>query len=319
MQFANFPGVVASSFSKNGLFSGSESSTTLKVEGYVAKDDADPEADYDEIGPNYFKTVGIPLLLGRDIGPQDTETSPRVAVINETMARLYLGGTNPIGKKLGFNQQPVEIVGVARDARDHDLKGAVRPRFYVPATQLSAPNTAVNFEIRTIGNPLAVVQSVRTQLKNFDAKVPVYSVRTVNEATESKVRQEILIAKLSSFFAGLALLLASIGLYGVLSYSVAGRTREIGVRMALGAQRGSVLRMVLLEAGKLVVAGVLIGIPASFLSSRLFASMLFGLSRYDTVSMAIVIAILVGIALVASFIPARRATKVDPMVALRYE
>jgi predicted permease len=318
-QFSNIPGVQAASYSKNGLFSGSESSTTLKVEGYVAKGDADPEAAYDEVGPNYFKTVGIPLLLGREIGPQDTETSPRVAVINETMARLYLGGANPIGKKLGFNQQPVEIVGVARDARDHELKGVVHPRFYVPATQLSAPNPGVNFEIRTVGNPTAVVESVRKQLKSFDAKVPVYGIRTVNELTENTIRQEILIAKLSSFFAGLALLLASIGLYGVLSYSVSGRTREIGVRMALGAQRSSVLTMVLLEAGKLVLAGVLLGIPASFLSGRLFASLLFGLSRYDTVSMAIVIAILVGIALIASFIPARRATKVDPMVALRYE
>ena len=318
-QFSSIPGVQAATYSKNGLFSGSESSTTLKVEGYIAKGDAEPEADYDEIGPDYFKTVGIPLLLGRDIGPQDTETSPRVAVINETMARLYLGGTNPIGKRLEFNKQTVQIVGVARNARDHELKGVVRSRFYVPATQIPAPNPVLNFEIKTVGNPLAVVGAVRTQVKSFDAKIPIYSVRTISEATESTIRQEILIARLSSFFAGLALLLASIGLYGVLSYSVAGRTREIGVRMALGARRGSVLGMILREAGKLVLLGIVIGIPAALLSSRLFSSMLFGLSRTDPVSMIVVIAILVGIALVASFIPARRATKVDPMVALRYE
>jgi ABC-type antimicrobial peptide transport system permease subunit len=163
------------------------------------------------------------------------------------------------------------------------------------------------------------VETVRNQLKSFDANVPVYTIRTVNELTERTISQEILIARLSSFFAGLALLLASIGLYGVLSYSVAGRTREIGVRMALGARRSSVLGMILREAGKLVLLGIVIGIPAALLSSRLFSSMLFGLSRTDPVAMAVVIAILAAIALIASFIPARRATKVDPMVALRYE
>lgn len=325
-QFANIPGVRAATYSKNGLFSGSESSNSIKVEGYTPKSGEDTDAAYDEVGPNYFSAVGIPLLLGRDIGAQDTQTSPRVGVINETMAKFYFGAGDPIGRKFSIDSpetkdQQVEIVGVARDtrARDRELKGAVRPRFYIPATQFSAPNPVFNFEIKTVGNPLAIVQSVRTQLKSFDAKVPVYNVHTVNEATENTIRQEILIAKLSSFFAGLALLLAAIGLYGVLSYSVAGRTREIGVRMALGAQRGRVLQMVLLEAGKLVLFGVLLGVPAAFLSSRLFASMLFGLSRTDPVSMAMVIAILVAIALLASFIPARRATKVDPMIALRYE
>lgn len=323
-QFANIPGVRAATYSKNGLFSGSESSNSIKVEGYTPKSGADTDAAYDEVGPNYFSAVGIPLLLGRDIGPQDTQASSRVAVINETMAKFYFGAGNPIGRKFSIDSpetkaQPVEIVGVAHDSRDHELKEAVRPRFYVPAAQLSVPNPVFNFEIKTVGNPLAVVQSVRKQIKNFDAKVSVYGVRTVNEATENQIGQEILIAKLSSFFAGLALLLAAIGLYGVLSYSVAGRTREIGVRMALGAQRGRVLQMVLREAGKLVLFGVLLGVPAAFLSSRLFASMLFGLSRTDPAAMAIVIAILVAIALLASYIPARRATKVDPMIALRYE
>jgi predicted permease len=258
-------------------------------------------------------------LLGRDIGPQDTAASLHIAVMNETMARKYFGNANPIGKKLEFDKHNIEIIGVAHDARDHELRGEVAPRFYLPATQLTTPNPVINFEIMTVGSPSAVADSVRQLLKNFDANVPVNSVRTLNELTERTISQEVLIGRLSSFFAGLALLLAAIGLYGVLSYSVAGRTREIGVRMALGARRSSVLSMVLKEAGKLVVLGVLIGIPASFLSSRLFSSMLFGLGRYDLVSMATVIAILVGIALLASFIPARRATKVDPMVALRYE
>jgi predicted permease len=325
-QFANIPGVRAATYSKNGLFSGSDSSNSIKVEGYIPKSGEDTDAGYDEVGPNYFSSVGIPLLLGRDIGPQDTQASSKVAVLNEAMAKFYFGAANPIGRKFSIDSpetkdQQVEIVGVARDtrARDDELKGPVRPRFYIPAAQLPLPNPVLNFEIKTVGNPLAVVQSVRKQIKSFDARVPVYSVRTVTEATENQIRQEILIAKLSSFFAGLALLLAAIGLYGILSYSVAGRTREIGVRMALGAQRGRVLQMVFQEAGKLVLFGVLLGIPAAFLSSRLFSSMLFGLSRTDPVAMAIVIAILVAIAYIASYIPARRATKVDPMIALRYE
>lgn len=318
-KFKAVPGVRAATYSKNGLFSGSESSTNLKIEGYTARDNADPEAAYDQVGANYFNSIGIPLLIGRDIGAQDTAASLHVAVINETMSRKYFGNSNPIGKKLTFDKNTLEVVGVARDARDHELKGEVVPRFYIPASQLIAPTPVLNFEIKTVGSPAAVAESVRKLLKDYDSNVPVNSVRTLNEMTERTISQEILIGKLSSFFAGLALLLAAIGLYGILSYSVAGRTREIGVRMALGARRSSVLQMVLAEAGKLVLIGVLIGIPASFLSSQLFSSMLFGLSKYDPVAMATVIVILVAIALLASFIPARRATKVDPMVALRYE
>jgi ABC-type antimicrobial peptide transport system permease subunit len=240
------------------------------------------------------------------------------------MGKFYFGANSPIGRKFTiddpeFQGKQMEIVGVSRDARDHALKGQVHRRFYIPAMQTPRAVPGINFEIRTVGNPAAVAEAVRKQIKSMDANVPVYDIRALGELTERSINDEILIARLSGFFAGLALLLAAIGLYGVLSYSVAGRTREIGVRMALGARRSSVLGMILQEAGKLVALGVLMGIPASFLSSRLFASMLFGLGRYDLASMAIVIAILVGIALLASFIPARRATKVDPMVALRYE
>ncbi|HEY1936933.1 MAG TPA: ABC transporter permease [Candidatus Angelobacter sp.] len=324
-KFAGIPGVRQASYSKNGLFNGSESSTLIKVEGYTPARDADSEAAYDQVGPNYFSAIGIPLLLGRDVGPQDTETSPRVAVINEAMAKFYFAGRSPIGRKFNIDnpetkEQQVEIVGVAHDARDHDLKGPVLRRFYLPAAQVEGNVlNSINFEVTTVGNPQAVAQTIGSVLKSHDPNVPVYNVRTIHELTERRIGQEILIAKLSSVFASLALLLAAIGLYGILSYSVAGRTREIGVRMALGAPRSSVLTMILQEAGKLVLIGVIFGIPAALLSSRLFVSMLFGLSRTDPVSMAIVIAILLGIALLASFIPARRATKVDPMVALRYE
>jgi len=322
-QIGSLPGVRAVTSSKNGLFSGSESADSIKVEGYTSKNDSDLEAAFDEVAPNYFHGVGIPLLLGRDIGLQDTETSPRVAVINETMARFYFGQTNPIGRKFIVDDPgskgPVEIVGVARDARDHKLKGSVDRRFYVPLSQSMGTIPVVNFVVRTVGNPVAVAEAVRKQLKNLDANIPVNNIRSLDELTEKSISDQVLIARLSSFFAGLALLLAAIGLYGILSYSVAGRTREIGVRMALGAQRGSVLSMVLREAGKLVLLGIVIGIPAAILASRLFSSMLFGLKGTNPLSMVLVVIVLLAITLLASYIPARRATKVDPMIALRYE
>jgi predicted permease len=324
MQVSSLPGVRAVTSSKNGLFSGSESGDSIKVEGYTSKNDPDLQAAFDEVAPDYFRAVGIPVLLGRDIGLQDTETSPKIAVVNEAMARFYFGQKNPIGRKFVIEDPesdgaPVEIVGVARDARDHKLKGEVGRRFYIPVAQSLGTLAVVNFVIRTVGNPVAVAEAVRKQIKSYDANIPVNSVRALNELAERSISDQILIARLSSVFAGLALLLAAIGLYGILSYSVSGRTREIGVRMALGAQRGSVLTMVLQEAGKLVLLGILIGVPAAMLAGRLFSSMLFGLQATDPLSMVLVVAVLLAITLLASYIPARRATKVDPMIALRYE
>jgi predicted permease len=324
-RLAAFPGVRAVSYSKNGLFGGSESATSMKVEGYEKKNDSDLVAAFDQIGPGYFTTVGVPMLLGRDVGLKDTEASPRVAVINETMAKFYYGAANPIGRKFIIEDpgnpkgMPTEIIGVARDARDHELKTPVKRRFYIPASQSLGRIPVVNFEIRTVGNPTAVADSVRKEIKGLDGRVPIYSVRALNELTDNSISEAILVARLSSFFAGLALLLAAIGLYGVLSFSVSGRTREIGVRMALGAQRTTVLWMVLHEASKLVLLGVAIGVPAALAASRVCSSMLFGLKSTDPLSMVLVTGLLLAIALLASYIPARRATRVDPMVALRYE
>lgn len=323
-RLSNVPGVRAATYSKNGLFSGSESGETIQLPGFPKKTDDDMQDAMDNVGPNYFTAVSIPILLGRDIGPQDTATSPKVAVINQSMAKFYFGGTNPIGRTFIINDyenkpDPTTIVGVSRDARDHELRGTIPRRFYVPVTQTKNSIARLNLEIRTVGNPESVIAEVRKQLKALDSNVPVYSARSVQQLLDRTMSNEILVARLSSFFAGLALLLACIGLYGIMSYSVSGRTREIGVRMALGAKRGSVLWMVLGEALRVLVIGIIIGIPAALLSSRLLSSMLFGLTAADPISMAFVIVVLAGVAVFASWIPARRATRVDPMVALRYE
>jgi predicted permease len=279
---------------------------------------------WDQVGDNYFHALGIPLLAGRDFGPQDTPTSLRVAVINQTMAKFYFGNSNPIGHKIWIDDgkekdKPIEIVGVVRDVRDHSLRGPLQRRFYIPTSQPMDKLYAVNFEIQTAGKPEEMMEPVRKAFAAHDANVPVTRLRTLNELVNSSISRDILVARLSTFFGILALLLACIGLYGVMSYTVSRRTREIGVRMALGAQRTQVLQLVLQEAMKLVVIGILIGIPAALLLTRMFSSMLFGLSSGDPVSMLIVVAVLGGVACIAGLIPARRATKVDPLEALRYE
>lgn len=325
-RLASLPGVSAVSSSANGLFSGHDSSESIHVQGYVAAKDEDRVASSDDVSPGYFKTVGIPLILGRDIGMQDTAASPKVAVINEAMAKFYFGNTDPIGKKFTvddndekISKQQVEIVGVSRDARDHEIRGTVPRRYYVPISQATENPGVINFEVRSAGDTAVIEQAARKQIQAFDSRVPINRVRSLNESVDLQISNEILIAKLSSFFAGLALLLACVGLYGVMSYSVTARTREIGVRMALGAQRPAVLWLVLREALKLVAVGVIVGIPAAFLSSQLLSSMLFGLKATDATSMLVVLLVLVTVAIIAGLIPARRATRVDPMVALRYE
>lgn len=318
------PGVVGATISENGLMSGTESADDIKVEGYTPRQDKDAVAFDDWVGPDYFKIVGIPILLGRGIGPQDVSTSQPVAVINESMAKFYFPGVNPIGRKFVIDdenqrQRQIEIVGVSRDVRDHDLREAIPRRFFLAYYQSVLGDLEGHFEIRTAGDPNSVIEAVRKQVRDFDPNVTIRSVDTLDSLVDDSLSQEKLVAQLSSFFGGLALLLACIGLYGVMSYAVSGRTREIGLRMALGAQRQDVLWMVLKEALILVLAGLAIGIPAALGGSRLMLSMLFALSTVDPVSMTIAITLMLLVATLAGYIPARRATRVDPMVALRYE
>jgi predicted permease len=309
----------------SGLFTGSTSSNQMKVEGYTPANNANPEISLDAVGPNYFAILKAPIILGRDIGPQDTATSPPVAVINKAMQQHYFGNSNPIGKRIWAadeehrNFPPFTIVGVVDNVQDHDLHDKVAPRFYFPISQYPDPVYTFNFQVRTAGNPNAIVESARKAISSFDSRVPLGQIQPLDVQIDDSIHSDAVIARLSTFFGLLALLLACIGVYGIMSYAVSGRTREIGVRMALGARRQDVLWMVLRGALLLIAIGVCIGIPAAFAASQLIKSMLFNLTSFDPLSMLAVIILLGAVAMLAGLIPARRATKVNPVIALRYE
>ncbi|HZP62381.1 MAG TPA: ABC transporter permease [Terriglobales bacterium] len=321
----HLPGVRQVTASKLGLFSGSESDAAIRVENVaLPANEEDRQAFFDIVGPDYFSVLGIPVILGREIGAQDTASSPRVAVVNESLAKRFFPGSNPIGRKLWIDdtehrKQPMEVIGVVKNARDHDLTQTPGPRFYPAMTQLDEPIGVMQLLIRTAGDPAALTNTVRAELKSYNAGLPITSIHSLDVLVRATISNSIVIAKLSSFFGGLALLLACIGLYGVMSYTVAGRTKEIGLRFALGAQTADVLALVMREALLLVAFGVGVGIPVAMVATRLINSMLFGLKNTDPIAMVIVIAMLSAVGALASYIPARRAMKVDPMVALRYE
>jgi predicted permease len=318
------PGVQAVTYSTNGLFGGTESNDALLVPGFDASHEG-REANEDYVGPDYFGAVGIPILAGRGIEAQDTATSTRVAIVNEAMAKHFFPGLNPIGRQFRIDDQdwldkPITIIGVSHDAVDHGagMKQGVKPRFYMAFQQVPDPEQII-LEAQVRGTPSAAVTNVVSQIKAVDPDLPISFSKTLDTLVNDSAANQIALAKISVFFAGLALLLACVGLYGVMSYTVAGRTREIGVRMALGAARGDVLQLVLRESMLLVAMGLGIGIPLSLASSRLLSSFLFGLKATDPLSLIAVILLLGIVAALASSIPARRAAKVDPMVALRYE
>lgn len=328
-RLATLPGVRAVTYSRHGLFAGSETSNPIIVPGFSAANPDDRSVREDSVGPDYFAVVGTPILLGRGIGPQDTATTTRIAVVNEAMMKYFFHGENPIGRQFEIDSpeekgKPFTVIGVSKDAKDHPgrngdmLREAVPPRFFFAYQQDPRPPRLI-LEISTTGDPNLVVDAVRRQIKAAVPGLPINSVGTVRQQLEGSMDSQIALAKLSAFFAILALLLACIGLYGIMSYTVASRTREIGVRIALGAQRGDVLQLVVGEGMLLVGAGLVAGVPLSLASSRLLDSFLFGLKHTDPVSLFAMTALLGVVALIAGFIPGRRATKVDPMVALRYE
>jgi predicted permease len=318
------PGVQGATYSINGLFSGSESADEIDVEGFTPSKDNEKFSRFDMVGPQYFSTVGIPMLLGRELGQQDTAASPPVCVINEAFAKRFFNGRNPIGRhitqKFGDTKKVMEIVGVAKNARDHRLRGEVPPRFYFPGDQgLQGPNEYAIFEIRTAGDPAQMIAAVRKTILSVNEDLPVDGARPLVESVDRSNAQPRMVARLCSIFGVMALLLAATGLYGVLSYGVARRTNEIGIRMALGAGKGRVIQMILRETGVMITIGVVTGVVLTAIGVQLVKSKLYGLGALDPLAVTVAVAILGVVALIAGYIPAARAAKVNPTQALRHE
>jgi predicted permease len=272
------------------------------------------------VGTDYFKTMGIPLVAGRSFSPHDTATSPKVAIISEAMAGRFFPNGSPLGKRFGTYGRPrneFEIVGVVKDAKYGALTEQMRPMAYYPYAQ--NPQPLSNFVVRLSGAPEAIVPQVRRAIQEVNRNLPIDEVVSLSDYIGRSLTQQKLVARLATFFGLLALLLAGVGLYGVLSYTVAHCTHEIGIRMALGAQSRDVLWLVLREAMKLVLAGGAVGLLAAFYATRITERLLFGLRPNDPLSLAAATLLLLLVAALASWLPARRATRVDPLVALRDE
>lgn len=299
---------------------GAFESTDLILPGQESLSDAQrPEADYTTVTTDFFTTMQIPLLQGRQFNTRDKHGAPGVIIINDILARTCWPNENPIGKHftVGFEKDPREIVGVVGSIKQTTLDAVARPAMYMPHLQSASPGMTVL--VRTSGAPLAMAAAVRDQVWAIDKNVPVTNIQTMEQVLGASVAQPRFSMLVVGLFAALALILASVGIYGVMAYSVSRRAHEIGVRMALGARTGQVLQLVLKEGLTLTLLGIAIGLVGAFALTRLMASLLFGVSAKDPYTFAAVSILLATVALLACYVPARRATKVDPLVALRYE
>jgi len=314
------PGVRSAALVYNLPLSINYNSSTIYAEGQPTGSSSQlPLAIPNYISPNYFQTMGI-NLRGRDFTTQDNKTETRVAVVNETFARRFFPDGEAIGKRFNFGgpDDPFwEIVGVAADGKYETLGESQKPAFYRPL--LRDYNTTITLVARTAGDPRSLIAALRREVQALDPTLPLFGVKTLTEHMQVPLFPARMAAIVLGSFGVLALVLAAIGIYGVMSYVVAGRTREIGVRMALGAQAADVLKMVVMQGMKLVLFGVGLGLLGAFALTRLMSSLLYGVSATDPVTYGGVAILLAGVALFACLIPARKATKVDPMVALRYE
>jgi predicted permease len=316
----SLPGVRAATYSNNGLFGGSDNGDEIVVDGYTPQGQGDRGSSYDAVGPRYFSTLGIPVLLGREIMEEDRRS---ICVINETFAKRFFAGRNPIGmhitQQYADERHTYEIVGVVRDSRQNQLRGEIEHRFYTPVTDPATSVGSVTFIVRPAGKATGVLETLRRTLRQAEPNMPVLRATTVTKAVNSRIVQDRLLGQLSIGFGLVAVLLTAIGLYGVLSYGVTRRTNEIGVRKALGAQQGTLIAMILCETGLLLVVGMIAGAGVSVLAIRFITSRLYGLSPTDPLTMTMAIASLTAVAALATALPAYRASRVDPLVALRYE
>lgn len=326
-KFKVVPGVSGVTISGDGLFSHADAGDPISVEGYTPKAGEHPSSRMDHVGPDYFSVVGMTILRGRGILAQDSAPAggkaPRVAVINQTFAKRFFADANPIGKLVHDtypgSTEAAEIVGVVADSKHNSLREEIAPRVFVPMFNPLWPQNGTFFEIRTTGDPSSVSATLRAIVHDTNSAIPEIEIHTMSGLVLESLHTDYFVARLASAFGLLAIVLAGVGLYGIMAFTVARRTRDIGIRMTLGASPSTILRQVLRETSILMLIGIAVGIPIALAGTHLIRSMLFGLGVADPVALIAACVILAAIAAAASYIPARRASHVDPMVALRYE
>jgi predicted permease len=320
---ASLPGVSTVTAGNVPLLAGDNWGSGVSVQGFEAGPDTDTHSNYNEVAPGYFKTLDIPLLSGRDFTRADGDSAPKVAIVNEAFARKFHLGQDAVGKRMSTNTGvgatlDIEIIGLMKDAKYSEVKDQVPPVFFRPYRQ-DPRLGSITFYVRTVGDPETLMPSINGAIARLDPNLPVVGLKSLQAQVVENLFLDRMISTLSALFATLATLLAAIGLYGVLAYTVAQRTREIGVRMALGADSDRVRRMVLSQVGWMTIIGGVIGLGGAVGLGRLAQSLLYEMSGTDPLVFAVAAGVLALVALAAGFLPAQRASKIDPMVALRYE
>jgi len=318
-RLSSLPGVAGVSISANGIFTGEDGGVDgLRIEGFTPVRHEDTACKFDAVGPHYFQVVGVPVLAGREFDERDGPGSQLSVIINQTMARFYFGNSDPLGKSIQSDDQRFIIVGVVGDMRENELKGKVERRLYWPVMR-NTEASGLNFEIRTHSDAGAMIAVIRRELRRFDPNLKITNLRPVGVLIDASYNEERLIAELCGFFGALALVLAATGIYGVMAYAMSRRTNEIGLRLALGADRKDVLYMVLRETMLLTAVGIAIGLPAALAATRLIGASLVGLTASDPSTFVIAVLVVLIAAVLAGFVPAARAARIDPMSALRQE
>jgi predicted permease len=321
---SSLPGVLSASLSSTGLLTGTISVGSINAEGASEQPDDNVICYFDKVSTNFFETVGMPVIKGRPFGPQDVAGAPKVAVISQTAARLYFGENDPIGRRFHKNfkdKELIEVVGIAKDAKYLDVRNNADAMVYTPYLQdeeFGALGLGA-LEVRTVGDQSQLAAAIRNEIYSIDQTLAINSILPLGELAGESLVHERAIATLASFFGLLALLLASIGLYGVMSYSVNRRTAEVGIRLALGATPSAVQWLIVRETLLLLATGGSGGLLAAFALTRLLSGLLYGLPAMDPAALVVATLVLVAAVALAGYLPARRAARVDPMTALRCE
>jgi predicted permease len=317
------PGVTSASAATVPAFTNSNNTSNMTIEGFEAAPEESPRVWRKWVGSGYFSTIGTPLISGREFEPLDTRQSPKVAIVNQEFVRRFIADGQALGRRVAFGagsavRLDIEIVGVVQDSRNATVRETIKPFIYQPYAQ--HPDLGfITFYVRTAGPPEALATAVRARVAQLDSGIPVVQLKTLEQQISESIFAEQLVTALSLSFGLLAALLAAVGIAAVMAYSVARRTREIGIRIALGASRGDVRALILKESALMVVGGIVLGLPLAYGLARLTESLLFGATPTDWPAALAAVASIAVVALLACTLPARRAARVDPMVALRYE